>query len=99
MPSDASVNNIELEGYQLDLLLKNVSKLPTKDITVILDACFSGNSEKGSLYKGVSPALLKVKNLDVMNGVNIFSSSGNDQVSSWYPRARHGVFHISFLQV
>ena len=97
VPSDASVNNIELEGYQLDLLLKNVSKLPTKDITVILDACFSGNSEKGSLYKGVSPALLKVKNLDVMNGVNIFSSSGNDQVSSWYPRARHGVFSYFFF--
>ena len=49
------------------------------------------------LYKNISPALLKVKSPGVVRGLNVFSSSKNDQVSSWYPKARHGVFSYYFF--
>jgi len=97
VPSLASMGNIEFEGYPIDLLMENLAKLPSKDVTLVMDACFSGNSEKGMLYKEVSPAMLKVKSLDVLKGLNVFSASRNDQVSSWYPKARHGVFTYYFL--
>jgi hypothetical protein len=97
VPSLASMGNIEFEGYPIDLLMENLAHLPAEDVTLVMDACFSGNSEKGMLYKEVSPAMLKVKSLDVLRGLNVFSASRNDQVSSWYPKARHGVFTYYFL--
>jgi hypothetical protein len=97
VPSEASMGNIEFEGYPLDQLLISLGNLPTKDVTLIIDACFSGKTEKAMLYKNISPALLKVKSPGVVRGLNVFSSSKNDQVSSWYPKARHGVFSYYFF--
>jgi hypothetical protein len=97
VPSLASMGNIEFEGYPIDLLMENLAHLPAESVTLAMDACFSGNSEKGMLYKEVSPAMLKVKSMAVLKGLNVFSASRNDQVSSWYPKARHGVFTYFFL--
>ena len=93
VPAGASMGNIEFEGYPLEVLIENLGSLPVKSnqVTLVMDACFSGKSESGMLYKKISPALLKVK-APSMSGLNVFSSSRNDQVSSWYPKARHGVF-------
>ncbi len=33
----------------------------------------------------------------ILKGLNVFSASRNDQVISWYPKARHGVFTYYFL--
>ena len=97
VPTGSSMDNIQFEGYPLDLLLGNLSKLPAENVTLIMDACFSGKSENGLLYKEISPTLLKVKTPGVARGLNVFSSSENDQVSSWYPKARHGVFSYYFF--
>ena len=45
VPSDASAQMIELSGYSLNTLYKNLSKIPAKSITVILEVCFSGISQ------------------------------------------------------
>ena len=97
VPSEASMGNIEFEGYPLEQLLESLGNLPTNDVTLVIDACFSGKTEKEMLYKNISPALLKVKSPRVVRGLNVFSSSKNDQVSSWYPKARHGVFSYYFF--
>ena len=98
VPSESTINNIEFEGYLLDQLFENLASLPSDDITLILDACFSGKSGGGGfLYKGISPALLQVNNPNIIKGLNVFSSSRNDEVSSWFPKARHGIFTYFFL--
>ena len=66
---------------------------------MVLDACFSGSTPKGLLFKNVSPALLKVKNpiAAMQNGI-VFSSSTENQLSNWYPEKKHGLFTYFFLK-
>ena len=98
MPSDSDPSKIKLTGYPVGLMKRNLAKLPTDDITVVIDACFSGQSNKGDfLIKGISPAMLKLKDPEVIRGVSVFSAATKNQVSSWYNDARHGVFTYYFL--
>ena len=99
MPVDASADYISANGYPLDIFYNNLEKIPAKSITVVLDACFSGNSAGGMLVKNISPAMLKsaspVRKLN--NGI-IFSSTGKDQVSHWYPEKQHSLFTYFFMK-
>ncbi|MEA1901665.1 MAG: caspase family protein [Thermodesulfobacteriota bacterium] len=99
MPVDASADYISANGYPLDTFYNNLEKIPARSITIVLDACFSGNSAGGMLVKNISPGMLKsaspVRKLN--NGV-IFSSTGKDQVSHWYPKKRHSLFTYFFMK-
>jgi len=103
VPSDASPQAIGLTGYPLKQLYDNIAKISgemnTPNTFVVVDACFSGASEKGLLIKNVSPITIKVKTplLDFKNAVVITSSSGSE-VSSWYPEKGHSMFTYFFLQ-
>ena len=99
MPVDASADYISANGYPLDTFYNNLEKIPAKSITIVLDACFSGNSAAGMLVKNISPGMLKsastVRKLN--NGV-IFSSTGQDQVSHWSPEKQHSLFTYFFMK-
>ena len=43
LPVDADPATPEINGYPLDLLVKNLSAIEAVSTTVFLDACFSGN--------------------------------------------------------
>ena len=99
VPSDADPNYIANGGYALDLFWANLAEVPAKSITVVLDACFSGNSEKGFLLTNVSPALIKVKRqLAGPAGSVVMTSAAPDQVSSWYPEKQHSLFTYWWLE-
>jgi hypothetical protein len=93
VPVDADPQLIQLTGYPMTTLYENLAKLPAKSLTVMLDACFSGSSDKGMLLKGVSPALLRVETpiLSAPNAV-LLSASAANQVSAWYEEKKHGMF-------
>jgi hypothetical protein len=98
VPVDSDPSKIKLTGYPVELMKKNLSKLKSNDVTLIMDACFSGQSSSGDfLIKGISPAMLKLKNPEVVKGVSVFAASEKNQVSSWYPKERHGVYTYYFL--
>lgn len=58
IPSDVDSKKIK-NGYPLRLLYENVTKIAkemnTPNIYIVIDSCFSGATEKGSLLKNVSP--------------------------------------------
>ncbi|MCX8110592.1 MAG: caspase family protein, partial [Syntrophorhabdaceae bacterium] len=99
VPVDANPQFITSNGYRLETFYKNLSKLPAKKITVVLDACFSGNSGKGLILKDISPIVLSVKK-DINTPANavIMTSAAMDQVSTWYPDKRHSLFTYYFLK-
>ena len=99
IPVDASADYISANGYPLDTFYNNLEKIPAKSITIVLDACFSGNSAGGMLVKNISPAMLKSASpvRELNNGV-IFSSTGKDQVSHWYPEKQHSLFTYFFMK-
>ncbi|MBI5141642.1 MAG: caspase family protein [Nitrospirae bacterium] len=99
VPSDANPSAIETGGYPLQMFYDNLGKLPAKKITVVLDSCFSGNSNGRLIMSGVSPALVKVrKEYNGPANASVITSAAVDQVSSWYPDKRHSMFTYFFLK-
>ena len=100
MPVDSDPSFVSFSGYSTNLLYSNLSKLNAKSVAVFLDACFSGASGSGEmLIENASPIGIKVKNtaLTIDNSLIVSASSG-DQISSWYPEMRHGLFTYFLLK-
>jgi len=103
VPADCDPNTVALNGYPLQLLMNNLQKLiedkQVKQVTVVLDACFSGSSEAGSLLKNVSPVSVRLKDQDVgSDKMTVFSSTSGDQLSNWYPEMRQSLYTYFFLK-
>lgn len=97
VPIDANPNNIEMTGYSLETLYRNLESLKASKVTVVIDACFSGNSQAGMIFKNASPIFPESKSEKLHGGVVMTSSSG-DQISSWYPEKKHSLFTYYLLR-
>ena len=99
VPVDCDPSTVRFNGYSLKTFYDNLAKLPARSITVVLDTCFSGGSEKGMLLKHASPVFIDVKNpLLTMKNACVLTSSTGDQISSWYPAKKHGLYTYYFLK-
>lgn len=99
VPIDCDPYLVTLNGYSLNTFYENLSKINYKSLTVVIDACFSGSSDKGTLLKNVSPVFITVENpFSTKENTTVFTSASGDQVSSWYPEKRHSLFTYYFLK-
>jgi len=98
VPVDCHPDYVKLNGYSLDLFYENLSKIPARSITVVIDACFSGASEKGMLIASASPIGIKPIMGSAKGNINIFTSSSGEEISSWYPEKKHSLFTYFFLK-
>ena len=92
LPVNADPDAPEINGYPVDTLLGNLAKLKTKSVSVFLDACFSGDSQKGKLVRATSGILIEPKMPGKTAGMTVITASQGDQVSSWDFEAKHGLF-------
>ncbi len=97
VPSDADATRIELNGYRLDTLYGNLSKLDARSITVVLEACFSGNSEAGTLIANASPVFIQPRAAEVPGNLTVISAGSADQIASWEEDKSHGLFTKYYL--
>lgn len=98
VPSDTDVQSIKLTGYQLSTLYSNLSKLPAKSMTVILEACFSGGSQSGSLITKASPIFIAPTNTFIPNNIKVIAAGSENQMASWEEDESHGLFTKYFLK-
>lgn len=101
MPTDANPSRLELTAFSMDDLVLNMSKLETKQNTLIVDACFSGGVSTGDyLVKNASSLGLKVKSIshNLPDNMAIMTASADDQVASWYSDKQHGLFTYFLLK-
>jgi hypothetical protein len=99
VPKDCDPMYVRINGYSLSTLYANLDRLQAKSIVVVIDACFSGVSAGGSLLKFASPIFVKIENPRMSSrNASIFSASGADEISSWYPEKKHGLFTYFFLK-
>lgn len=99
VPVDTDPSYIAISGYPLELLYRNLGKLPARRFTIVLDTCFSGNSGGGPLLGNISPASIRVKDAKgELDNAAIFTSTQPQQVSAWYHEKRHGLFTYYFLK-
>jgi len=96
IPVDVNGSNPK-DGISLAWIYDKLSKYPSKKVTVILDACFSGGARNKELValKGV-----KVKpRIDVVPGnILVLSSSQGNQSSAVYKEKQHGYFTYFLLK-
>lgn len=105
VPVDAQMDSLDLYGYPLEDLYAAIKALPTNNVTLVLDSCFSGNTatvggSPKALYTGVSPAAFKTNELkpENLSNLTLFTSAAASEVSYWHDEARHGLFTYNFLR-
>lgn len=98
VPVDASPQQIDIQGYPLAQLYANLSQLKARSVTVILDACFSGETPNGPLIQNASPLILKVKAPTVPPDFTVMTAAGSDQMASWDGEQRHSLFTYYLLK-
>jgi len=99
VPVDVDPDYVANAGYPLSLFYANLRALPAKEVVVVLDACFSGRTPEGLLFKTVSPTLLYMKETAAhLDQGAVMSSAQGTQLSAWYPRQRHSLYTYYFLK-
>ena len=97
IPVDASANAIELTGYPLSLMYRNLEKIPAQSITVVLEACFSGGSQGGTLMSNASPVFMAAKLPGPGERIRVFAAGTGSQIASWEQDKSHGLFTKYYL--
>lgn len=92
LPVDADPATPAINGYPLDLLLSNLSRLDARSTVVMIDACFSGGSAAGWLIPSASPVYVRTEAPADPGGMVVVTAARGDQVASWDDAARQGLF-------
>jgi len=94
LPVDSDANQAEITGFSVDVLYKNLAKVPAKTMTVMLDACFSGETPKGMIVRATSGMSISAKlpEVAVSAKMTVLTAAQGDQFASWDEDAKHGLF-------
>ena len=94
LPVDADPDSAEINGYPIDLLYENLGKLAeAKTVRVFLDACFSGDSDRGMLVRSASPVYVQAALPEASaEKLTVLAAASGREVASWDEEARHGLF-------
>ncbi len=102
VPFDGDPNYPVESCYPASRLYESLGTLGAKNVTVMLDACFTGQDGRGKepqlLVAGTRPLLIQALAPTVPAGVTVFAAAGPSQLSSAYPEKRHGLFTYFLLK-
>lgn len=96
--SDTNPDFVKLNGYPLALFYQNLSKIKARSVTVVIDACFSGGSNNGSLIHNASPLIEQTKDADIPKNLDVLTSASGSELASWYPDKSHSLYTYFFLK-
>ncbi len=83
--------------YPLSRFYSSLEKLPTENIVVALDACFSGAGGRSVIEEGKRP-LVPVKIPEAVKKVAVITASAADEISQDLDAKRHGLFTYYVLR-
>jgi len=101
LPVDVPPASPGFGAYALDDLIAQLESLPVAHVTLLLDACFSGLSEGGSLVPNVSGAFgVAVATPAASARISVLAATAFDepQLAHWLPDREHGAFSFYTLQ-
>lgn len=99
VPYDGDPAFLETTAYGLKKFYQVLKELPAKQVTVVLDSCFSGAGGRSVIAKGSRPMLITVENPVVSStNLTVLTAAANNQISSAYQEKRHGLFTYFFLK-
>lgn len=97
VPYDGDPTFIEATGYPVERLYAALAKLPTDDVSVVLDSCFSGAGGRSVLAKGARP-LVQVVSVTQGARATVLSAGASDQISNGYAEKGHGLLTYFLLK-
>jgi len=99
VPYDGDPAFVERTGYPVKRLYEQLGKLPTKEVVVVLDTCFSGAGGRSVIAQGARPMVLSIENPILVGGKTVvLAASSGDQISSTYRQKSHGLLTYFFLK-
>ncbi|MBI5212287.1 MAG: ankyrin repeat domain-containing protein [Nitrospirae bacterium] len=98
VPFDGDPNYLSDTGYPLKSLYASLGKLQVAEVTVVLDACFSGAGGRSVLAKGARPLVMMTEGLVLSQNMAVLSATQGTQISTSSPEKGHGVFTYYFLK-
>lgn len=97
LPIDGFASDIE-SGYSLDKLYKTLSSVPAQQITVFLDACFSGAKRDGEMLASARGVAIKVKETAPEGKLLVFTAATGDETAICDKDLHHGIFTYYLLK-
>lgn len=85
-------------GYALEDLYKALGSLPSKSVTVFLDACFSGAKRDGDMLASARGVAIKVKQSNPTGNMVVFTAAQGDETAYPYKEEGHGLFTYYLLK-
>ena len=85
-------------GYKLDELYQKLGDMPTKKVTVLLDACFSGANRDGKMLASERGVALASRKGVPTGNVVVFSAAQGDETALPNAEEGHGMFTYYVLK-
>ena len=85
-------------GYALEDLYKTLGSLPSKSVTVFLDACFCGAKRDGDMLASARGVAIKVKQSNPTGNMVVFTAAQGDETAYPYKEEEHGLFTYYLLK-
>jgi len=98
LPYDGDPNFLENTGYPIKRLYEKLNSLPAEEITVVMDACFSGSGGRSVLAKGARPLVMTVEKVAIPEKLTVFAAAAGNQITSTLEDQGHGTFTYYFLK-
>jgi hypothetical protein len=97
LPVDGFGNDVST-GYKLDDLYSTLGYLPSKSVTVFLDACFSGANRNGEMLASARGVAIKAKSSVPVGNMVVFSAAQGDETAYPNNEQQHGMFTYYLLK-
>ena len=79
-------------------LYSKLGEMPSRNIVVFLDACFSGAKRDGKMLASSRGVAIKVKDDPVSDNTVVFSAATGDETAYPYKSQKHGLFTYYVLE-
>lgn len=97
LPTDGN-SRILRTCFSINELYETLGKMPAKQVTVLMDACFSGAKRDGNMLASARGVAIKAKAGAPKGNMIVLSAAQGDETAYKYEDAKHGLFTYFLLK-
>lgn len=97
LPVDGSGTDVST-GYKLDDLYATLGNIPAKNVTVFMDACFSGSKREQGMLASARGVAIKARSGMPQGNMVVFSAAQGDETAYPNNEEKHGMFTYFLLK-
>ena len=100
LPIDKSLNNLSRKKeLKLSNIYKKLASSKATKVIAFVDSCFSGATDKVSVFKGVAAPRLKAKSVEIdKSKMTVITAGSGQQFSNMYKEKRQRLFSYFLIQ-